>query len=89
MKELIFNLVNGVRSRIPLCCNLFFSYKSLTPDYAVAAEEHKKRTGQEFDPLSAVDPDESQYVQCNHCYAKKKVKEIRSNGVVLKWLIRL
>lgn len=89
MKELIFNLVNGVRSGIPICCNLFFSYRVLIkPDCQVADVVHEKRTGKVFDVFAVNDPDESQYVQCNRCYAKNKVKEIRDNGVILSFLIK-
>ena len=85
MRELIFNLVNGVRSEIPLCCNLFFSYRVvIEPNCPVAATVHQERTGTEFDIFEI---SESSYVQCNHCYAKNKIKEIRSNGTILRWLI--
>lgn len=89
MKELIFNLVNGVYSGIPICCNLFFSYKVVTreSDCPVAAMVHEKRTGKVFDIFAAKGDDESHYVQCNRCYAKNKVKQIRGNGVVLKFLM--
>ena len=87
MRELIFNLVNGVRSRIPLCCTLFFSYHVLTNPGPCAAVLHKERTGEEFDPLTPTEEDESHYVQCNYCYNRNKVKEIPNNGVVLRWLI--
>ncbi len=83
MRELIFNLVNGVRSGIPLCCNLFFSHNALTPG-PVAKRVYEKRTSKEFDIFEI---SESDYVQCNHCYSKNKVKDIRSNGVILRWLI--
>ncbi len=85
MKELIFNLVNGVRSRIPICCNLFFSYNALTPG-PVARRVHEKRTGKEFDVLGVNDG--ADYVRCNHCYAKNKIKDIPNNGIILRWLIR-
>ena len=88
MKALIFHLVNGVRSRIPLCCNLFFSYNVFTKKAGWgAAVVHEERTGKEFDVMGEYEEGESHYVQCNRCYAKNRVKEIRSNGVILKSLI--
>lgn len=86
MKELIFNLVNGVRSGIPVCCTLFFTYNALTPG-PVGKRVYEERTGKEFDIFAAKIDGESEYVQCNHCYAKNKVKEIRNNGVILRFLI--
>lgn len=86
MKELIFNLVNGARSGIPMCCNLFFSYKVVVePNCLVAAEVHERRTGKVFDVFEI---SESSYVRCNRCYAKNIIKEIRNNGVILKFLMK-
>ena len=89
MKELIFNLVNGVRSGIPMCCNLFFSHYVFTrdTDCPVAATVHEKRTGKVFDVCADKIDGESDYVQCNRCYAKNRVKQIRYNDVILRWLI--
>jgi len=70
MKELIFNLVNGVRSGIPLCCNLFFSHNALTPG-PVGKRVYEQRTGKEFD-VFACDDDEAHYVQCNRCWVKRE-----------------
>ena len=80
--------MNGVWSGIPMCCNLFFSHYVFTrdTDCLVAATVHEKRTGKVFD-IFDTDNDESHYVQCDHCYAKNKIKEIRNNDVILKWLI--
>lgn len=89
MKQLIFNLVNGVRSGIPMCCTLFFSYRALFGG-EIAANVYKERTGKEFDIFAKNDDGagESDYVLCNRCHAKKKVKEIRNNGVILRRLMR-
>ena len=84
MKEIIFNLVNGVHSGIPLCCNLFFAYRAHKGG-PVAAQVHEERTGQSFDPLTT--RTKANYVRCHRCYRKDRVKEIRYNGVIAKWLI--
>jgi len=90
MKELIFNLVNGVYGRIPICCNLFFTYKAYVLDgEPVAAHVYNKRTSKKFDPMDVKGAGSAHYVRCNRCHTKNKVKEIPNNGTVLRWLIGL
>lgn len=90
MRELIFNLANGIYSGIPVCCNLFFTYRAYRGKHPVAAVVHEERTNQVFDCLGSNDADDgggANYVQCNRCYAKKNTKKIRYNGTILRWLV--
>lgn len=86
MKEAIFNLVNGIRSGIPVCCTLFFTYQCRIPG-PVGKRIHEERTGKKFNPCEIIEGD-AEYVQCGICYKRNKVKEIRENGVIMSWLIQ-
>lgn len=85
MKEVIFNLVNGVRSGIPVCCILFFTYHAARGKQ-VALYAYEKRTGKIFDPREIIEG-EAEYVQCGICAKRNRVEKIRSNGVIMKGLL--
>jgi hypothetical protein len=79
MKRLLFDLINGIRSGIPVCCTLFFSaWVYFHPGEPCAATVGKAR-GQDKD---------ARYVQCNRCYHSRKVVQVKPNGVIFKGLIK-
>ncbi len=87
MQTALFNFINGLRSGIPLCCTVFFIKECRIPG-PVGARIYEKRSGKKFDVFGDNEDDNAQYVRCDTCYSRQKVKEIRENGVIMKWLIR-
>ena len=78
MRKLVFDLVNGIRSGIPLCCTLFFAkHRFKYPDEALAIKMKNKRGSY----------GDSNYVMCDKCFKTNNAVEIKNNGVILKGLI--
>lgn len=76
-RNTVFNLINGVRSGIPLCCVIRYTidnnkglpvafYRSLECNYNFYAKENNW-----------------QYVPCQRCYENKHFITPKRNGVIL------
>ncbi len=75
----LFDLVNGVRSQIPICCVLFFVHHILRGEMAVAKVVYDRRGL----PLSHGPG----YVQCQRCFGVQYSVEVRKGGPWCSWLL--
>ena len=90
IKRFIYDLVNGIRSGIPLCCIAFFVLKSQTKNIGltVYTERYEALDTQNTfsDPPS--EKKLASYVQCDACWDKDRAVKIKKNGTVLKGFAR-
>jgi hypothetical protein len=88
VKRIIFDLINGVYSDIPPCCNIFYSIKHRNTDYtsrtlAIKRSEYNSEIGKyNSDRLK------SNYVLCDRCFENKRVHKIKKNGAIFRFLIK-
>ena len=84
-RNAIYHIINGIHSRIPLCCTLFFAKKTLDERC------HKEGTAfvmSEIREPGAWERGEScvNYVQCDKCYENDHVVEIKQSDPVCLWI---
>lgn len=75
MKRIIFDIINGIRSGIPICCVIAYlrdSYNNLP-----VALHRSKQLGYDLQKSGY------QYVPCSKCYKNKKIVPLKFNGVIL------
>jgi len=92
IKRLIFNLINGIYSGIPLCCTLFYAKKDLNIDPLLAYTVEKNR-GIEVELVDhgfryINGKNNCDYVSCDRCFNMNRFKTIKNNGMIFKWLIK-
>lgn len=86
-RNVIFHFVNGIHSGIPLCCTTFFSLKTLDEKchregIAFTVSEEREPGAWETGTHTSVN-----YVQCDKCWERGHVVEIKETDYVpLLWL---
>lgn len=78
----LFNLINGIRSGIPLCCVLFYTRRNTNANSLVALDTRIARGGS----INASENDPN-YVLCDKCYNCGKIVNIKPNGTIFTGLI--
>ena len=78
MKDWLFDLINGVRSGIPLCCVWY--YLRWDDSQGLCAKTTGLRRGTWGQYIR-------EYVACDTCHETGKIVKIKKNGVIMKWLI--
>jgi len=71
-REKLYDILNGIWSGIPLCCIKYWY------DGNTGLSRDKE------DPYR----DEARYVRCNRCVSKRRIKQIRHNGDICRFLSR-
>lgn len=74
---ILFSLLNGLHSGIPLCCILYFVGMTQQGIALVARHAAKTRGGHGNAP----------YVQCNECFNTGRVQRIKFNGAIATELL--
>lgn len=77
---LLWHILNGRHSGIPLCCSLFYAKENMRGfgvAYRVCIERGDEWPG---------NPD-VHYVQCNHCYNTNRIETLKLNGTIAEHLL--
>lgn len=77
----IYDFFNGIYSRIPLCCVLFFCKRVLLKgELTIGQNVNNERN-------VSIDSKSPHYVQCDKCYENNIVANVNfKNGSILKWI---
>lgn len=88
LKLFLFDLINGIYSRIPFCCVWFFCKRSLSGEHSIGQNVYNERNPDDMSHLG-YQQSPVNYVRCDKCYNNDKVADVDfTNGVILKSLTK-